>query len=188
MFPNKVMTVFVQPDDWTGDEQQWPMKKLNVTVEHFLDSECARGATAMKSTDKKCKRCLSDHSRYKSHARTKGTIKYNIGLSTETDSEIQSDYQQVMTRKKRTLVLPSSVPFEDAEKYWENLVFHQRKGGEDAPKAAFRPEGFTTVSVAVEKYRELARAGRLDTERLAVEEAGRPKIVLGEGVYAPEDD
>lgn len=95
----------------------------------------------------------------------------------------------VMARKKRTLVLPSSVTSEDAEKYWENLVFHQREGEEDVPKAAFRPEGFTSVlSVPVEKYRELSREGRLYTEKLAREEAGRPKIVLGVGVYTPEED
>lgn len=114
-------------------------------------------------------------------------MKYNIGISTQADSEIRSDYSQVMARKRRTLILPSSVAPEEAEKYWENLVFHQREDKEDMPKATFRPEGFTTVSVSVEKYRELARLGRLDTERLAREEAGRPKIVLGEGVYTPED-
>lgn len=113
---------------------------------------------------------------------------YNIGMSSQSDSEIRSDYRQVMNRKKRTLVLPSSVTFEEAEKYWENLVFHQRGGElEDMPKV-FRPEGFTTVTTPVEKYRELARAGRLLSERLAREEAGRPKIVLGEGVYVPEED
>lgn len=93
-----------------------------------------------------------------------------------------------MGRKRRTLVLPSSVPFHEAEKFWENLVFH-RKADElkDEPRV-FRPEGFTTVTTTVEKYRELARAGRLLSEQLAREEAGRPKIVLGEGVYVPEED
>jgi hypothetical protein len=119
---------------------------------------------------------------------TKGTINYSIGLSTESDSEIQSDYRLVMGRKRRTLVLPSTVAPEDAEKYWENLVFHRRDGEEDVRKSVFRPESFTTVSVSVEKYRELARAGRLDTQRLAREEAGQPKIVLGEGVYVTEED
>lgn len=87
-----------------------------------------------------------------------------------------------MSRKRRTLVLPSSVAFEDAEKFWDNLVFHQRD--EDVRKV-FRPEGFTSVTTSVEKYRELARAGRLHTEKMAREEGGRPKIVLGEGVYVP---
>lgn len=111
---------------------------------------------------------------------------YNIGISSGPDSEIRSDYKQTMGRKKRTLVLPSSVPFNEAEKYWENLVFH-RGGGEleDVPRV-FRPESFTTVTAPVEKYRELARAGRLLSEKLAREEENRPKIVLGEGVYVPE--
>ncbi|KAF8809570.1 Pet127-domain-containing protein [Phlegmacium glaucopus] len=170
VMPGRVLTVFVQPDDWTGDEQQWPIKKLNVTVEHFLDSVPTRGTTAMRSTN------------------NDWTMTYNIGISSRPDSEIRSDYKHTMNRKKRTLILPSSVPFAEAEKYWENLVFHQRAGEFDDVPRTFRPEGFTTVSTSVEKYRELARAGRLLTERLAREEAGRPKIVLGEGVYVPEEE
>lgn len=94
-----------------------------------------------------------------------------------------------MARKKRTLTLPSSVSPKEAEEYWENLVFHRRGVEEVVPKATFRPESFTTqLTMSVEKYRELAREGRLHTEKMAREEAGRPKIVLGEGVYVPEDD
>ena len=59
MLPGKVLTVFVQPDDWTGDEEKRPMKKINVTVEHFLDTISVRGPAAMRSTDNNCKR-LSD--------------------------------------------------------------------------------------------------------------------------------
>ena len=94
-----------------------------------------------------------------------------------------------MGRKKRTMILPSSVPPEEAEKYWDNLVFHRREVKEDVPKAAFRPEGFTTqLTPSVEKYRELSREGRLHTEQMAREEAGLPKIVLGDGDYVPEED
>ena len=63
VMPGKVLTVFVQPDDWTGDEEQWPMKKLNVTVEHFLDSIPTRGAIGMRSPDNDCKKRLFTLSR-----------------------------------------------------------------------------------------------------------------------------
>lgn len=56
--PGKTLTVFVQPDDWTGDEEQWPIKKLNVTVEHLVDSVATRGTTAMRSTENDCKRLV----------------------------------------------------------------------------------------------------------------------------------
>lgn len=111
---------------------------------------------------------------------------YNIGISTQPDSEIRTDYRQAMSRKRRILVLPSSVAFEEAEKYWDNLVFHQRAGELDDVRKVFRPEGFTTASASVAKYRELAREGREVSERLTREEAGRPKIVLGGGVYVEE--
>jgi len=171
VLPGKVLTVFVQPDDWTGDEEKRPMKKINVTVEHFLDSEAVRGTAAMRSTD------------------NNWTIKYNIGISYQSDGAIYSDYEQVMARKKRTLTLPSSVSPEQAEKYWDNLVFHRRGDEENVPKAPFRPESFTTqLTPNVERYRELSREGRLHTEQMAREEAGQPKIVLGEGVYVPDED
>jgi hypothetical protein len=55
VLPGKVLTVFVQPDDWTGDEKKRPMKKLNVTVENFLDAVSVRGPAAMRSTEDNCK-------------------------------------------------------------------------------------------------------------------------------------
>ena len=39
---------------------------------------------------------------------------YSIGISSGPESEIRSDYKQTMGRKKRILVLPSSVPFNEA--------------------------------------------------------------------------
>lgn len=186
--PGKVLTVFVQPEDWTGDEEERPIKKLNVTLEHFLDSTPTRGAIGMRSPDTNCKRCLFALSRNMNFMLCTGTISYNVGISSQPDGEIRSDYRHVMGRKKRTLVLPSSVSFNEAEKYWENLVFHRRAGEMEDMRRVFRPEGFTTVTASVEKYRELAREGRLFSEKLAREEAGRPKTVLGEGVYVPEED
>lgn len=120
---------------------------------------------------------------------TKGTVKYSIGLSTQPDSEIYADYECTISRKKRTLALPSSVKLSQAKNFWKSLVFHHRKDEEAAPKTSFQSEYFTTqLTQAVEKYRELSREGRLQTEKMAREEAGRPKIVLGSGVYVPEED
>ena len=94
-----------------------------------------------------------------------------------------------MARKKRMMILPSSVSPNQAEEYWNNLVFHQGAEDEDVFKAPFRPENFTTqLTLNVEKYRELSREGRLHSEQMAREEAGRPKIVLGEGVYVPDEE
>jgi hypothetical protein len=94
-----------------------------------------------------------------------------------------------MGRKKRTLTLPSSVKLSEAKNFWKNLVFHHRKDEEAEPKDTMQPQDFTThLTSAVERYRALSREGRLHTEKMAREEAGRPKIVLGSGVYVPEED
>jgi len=53
--PGKVLDIFVQPADWDGDEEQRPLQKLAVTIEHKLDGEPTRAANAMRAIDEKCK-------------------------------------------------------------------------------------------------------------------------------------
>lgn len=89
----------------------------------------------------------------------------------------------MLKRKKRTLSLPSSVSLEDAEKYWEALSFGNTKSSE--PKA-FNPDSFALAQESVEKYRRLARAGRIEMMKKEELLAGQPKIVYGQGIYKPK--
>lgn len=83
-------------------------------------------------------------------------------------------------RKKRLLVLPSSVStMDEAKAFWENLSFS--KTFDEETSKEFRPDSFTLATTAVEKYRELSRQGRLLSRRMEEEEAARPKVVLGHG-------
>ena len=113
-----------------------------------------------------------------------GKITYNISRVALSDLEIRSDYKEFMQRKKRSLVLPSGVSLEDAEKFWNSLNF-----GNTTPEEAkmFRPESFALANSAIEKYRELARVGRAISQKMDEDLAGRPKIVLGMGVYEGEE-
>ncbi len=109
-----------------------------------------------------------------------GTVSYQIGRPKLSDEDVRRDYASMEFRKKRLLVLPSSVStMDEAKEFWDNLSFSKKIDEEVAKE--FRPDSFTLATAAVEKYRELSRQGRLHSQRMEEEEADRPKIVLGHG-------
>ncbi|KAJ3515386.1 hypothetical protein NLJ89_g1789 [Agrocybe chaxingu] len=165
--PGKVLDVFVQPMEWDGPEETRPISKLCVKLDHRLDNELVKASVAMRAVTEAW------------------TVDYEIMRPHLSEEEVRIDLSGLNQRKMRSLVLPSSVPLEDAEQYWTNLSFNKVMSKEDAK--IFRPESFSLATAAIERYRELAREGRLISQRLESELAGRPKIVLGEGIYEEEE-
>ncbi|KAF8908913.1 mitochondrial protein Pet127-domain-containing protein [Gymnopilus junonius] len=161
--PGKVLDVFVQPAEWEGEEEERPIVKLAVTLEHELNGTPVKASSAMRAMPN-----------------DEWKVTYKISRVSLPDFEIRNDYKQFIQRKKRSLVLPSGVPLEEAEKFWNSLNF-----GNKTPEEVklFRPESFTLANAAIEKYRELAREGRMVSQKMEEDLAGRPKIVLGSGVY-----
>ena len=91
-------------------------------------------------------------------------------------------------RKRRILVLPSSVStMDEGRRFWESLNFANSLDRAESAKV-FRPEKFTLATALVEKYRQLSRQGRLISQQMEEEEAGRPKIVLGRGLYEEDEE
>lgn len=92
--------------------------------------------------------------------------------------------QTTEARKVRPFVLPSTVALQDAKAYWENLSYN--------PKLAlntkeFKLSNFTVADPHIEKFREVSREGRLLYKELQRRQEGKPKIVLGQGVYEEEE-
>jgi len=117
-----------------------------------------------------------------------GTISYQIGRPVVTEEEIRRDYAALEARKKRVLVLPSNIStMDEGRRFWESLNFSSNLDKAESAKA-FRPESFTLATALVEKYRELSRQGRLVSQQMDEEEAGRPKIVLGRGLYEEDKE
>ncbi|KAF4617875.1 hypothetical protein D9613_006069 [Agrocybe pediades] len=165
--PGKILDIFVQPAEWVGDEEQRPLKKLAVTLEHKLDGEPTRAANAMRATD------------------AKWTVEYRVARVTIPEWEIRADYKFFMQRKKRSLILPSDVTLEQAEEYWTNLTYSNKIPEEKAK--LFRPEAFAVAGAAIEKYREISRKGRLLAQEMEQRLAGQPKILLGHGIYEEKE-
>lgn len=85
-------------------------------------------------------------------------------------------------------VLPSNVTtMDEGKRFWESLNFSSKLEKAESAKA-FRPESFTLATALVEKYRRLSRQGRLMSQNMDEEEAGRPKIVLGRGLYEEDEE
>lgn len=81
-------------------------------------------------------------------------------------------------RKKRVWCLPSNVStMDEGRRFWESLNFSNNLDKRESAKM-FRPESFTLATALVEKYRQLSRQGRLASQQMEEETAGRPKIVL----------
>ncbi|KAF8964217.1 mitochondrial protein Pet127-domain-containing protein [Flammula alnicola] len=166
--PGKGMDVFVQPAEWNEQGEERPLKQLLVRVQNELDGESVRPAAALRSTTQKW------------------TMKYSISEVVLPKDIIKNNLKSLEQRKSRTLVLPTSVALDDAKEYWEKLNYsNQLIAAEDLKE--FRPEAFTIATAQVQRYRDLAREGRALYKELERRQAGKPKIVLGQGVYEEEE-
>jgi len=163
--PGKAMDVFVRPAEWSGEGEK-PVTQLVVELSHTLDGESAKPYEVLRSTTQNW------------------GMEYKIYKAALPKEVIMYRLQTAETRKTRLFVLPSSVALEDAQKYWEGLSYN--------PKLAlntkeFKLSNFTIADPGIEKFREVSREGRLLYNELQRLQQGKPKIVLGHGVYEEEE-
>jgi len=116
-----------------------------------------------------------------------GKVKYTIGKPLISEEDIRRDLKYLEARKKRILTLPSYVSIDDAETYWRSLNYNPSVDRVVIPKV-FSIDAFGTPNSSVESYRQMSREGRKLTEQLEAEEKGKPKLVVGEGVYVEDEE
>ena len=104
-------------------------------------------------------------------------IHWKISTSSSSDLEIRGRLSAVQDRQFRAWALPAGISYEDMEEHWKSMKFSGESGqiGVD-----FKSSYVCDASHSVEILRELARAGRKDTEQLATLNAGKAPIVWGE--------
>jgi len=178
------MNVWVEPVAWTptGDEAR-PIRQLEVKSSSYLGDELVRGAQAVSAIDSPC----SYHPPLLL-ASTKvlelicpffsGTIHWTVSLLSADDDVVRCKLTAAKDRQFRAYNLPSGVTLEQMAEFWKNLNFSGNVA--EAGLADYNPDNFRAASRNVELLRSIARAGKEETERLELEEAGKPKIVLGE--------
>lgn len=103
---------------------------------------------------------------------------YEITQSTLPQEVIHAKFEKLEGRKKRSHVLPSSVSLDEAQEYWDSILFHKRDDDE-GPTVKPSADDFTLANTAIERYRQLSRNGRLYSQKLEKLYTGKPKVVLG---------
>jgi len=94
----------------------------------------------------------------------------------DKEKDIRAAFGRVKTRQFRAFTFPSGIDANEMPEFWANLNF----GGEKPDsQAAYKTECFREPSSMVRRLRKVSRAGKIESDRIAVREAGKPKIVYG---------
>lgn len=107
-----------------------------------------------------------------------------MSLSNITEEFIREKLAGAKAKQFHAYSIPSGVEHADLAEYWDGLNY----GGQESPNpAVFLPEKFKAASGSILQLRELARAGKLETDARAAREAGKRKVVLGEAMTKEEE-
>jgi len=111
-----------------------------------------------------------------------GTLHYSIS---RLSGIVRSSFKAAKARQFREYNIPSGV--EDMKEWWEQLNFGGVHREETAVSVPYDAKLFKHPGKMVRELRSVSRSGREETERLAAEELGKPKYILGEVEPIPAD-
>ena len=114
-----------------------------------------------------------------------GILRYSISRLSGIEEDARSSLKAAKARQFREYNIPSGV--EDMKEWWEQLNFGGVHQEETAVSVPYNAQLFKHPDKMVRKLRSLSRSGRVETERLAAEELGKPKYLLGEVEPIPAD-
>ncbi|KAF8895406.1 mitochondrial protein Pet127-domain-containing protein [Infundibulicybe gibba] len=172
-----VMNIWVEPAEWESQETR-PIQQLQVQVSNYVGEFPIAGHQAVS---------LVDQHWYHPHLTRIGTVHWTLSKLSRGDDKIREALNVAKERQFRAYNLPTGVGAEEMAEFWGNLNFGGQPTPEGDEPALYKPENFKTAGRSIQRLRSIARAGREESERLALEEAGRPKSVLGEETPWDED-
>lgn len=103
-----------------------------------------------------------------------GTVHWSISRSSLSASDIRNNLAGAHEKQYRAWSLPSGVGYKDMRQLWPNLKF-----GSTSKDVKYKSCYFRRPSENILQLRQLARAGREETQRMAIENAGKRKVVWG---------
>jgi hypothetical protein len=127
---------------------------------------------------------LALRSSYMANHTSLGTMKYSIAKAVLPDDVVRHNLSSAQQRKHRTLTLPSNVTMDKAREYWENLSYNPKL---KAVTKEFKSSHFCMADPTIQRYRDISNEGRVWYEERQKQMAGKPKIVLGQGVYEEDE-
>ncbi|GLB38468.1 putative mitochondrial protein Pet127 [Lyophyllum shimeji] len=153
------LNVWVQPLEWAGEEEDRPIRQLEVKVSNYLGQDPVRGWTAVASVEQPW------------------TIHWSISKLSSSQSDIKQALQGAKERQFRFYDIPTGWDPESVGQFWRDLSFSgQAPSGEPLE---VNLENFRVPGKRIKQLRAMARSGREETRRLASEEMGKPKVWLG---------
>lgn len=93
----------------------------------------------------------------------------------DKEKNIRAALQTAQGRQFRAFLFPTGVDATEMPEFWAGLNF----GGEKSSEVAYKGEHFRQASWSIRQLREVSRAGKKELNRIAMQEAGKPKIVFG---------
>ncbi|KAF8349333.1 mitochondrial protein Pet127-domain-containing protein [Amanita rubescens] len=153
------LNIWVEPTDWDGKVR--PIAQLVVKVTNYIETSEMSGSQAISS-------CNSDD---------KWSVHWSVRRLSDKEKDIRAAYQGVKARQFRAFFFPAGIDENEMPEFWANLNF----GGENSEsQAAYNVEQFREPSGMVQRLRKVSRADKIESDRIAVQEAGKPKIVYGQ--------
>jgi hypothetical protein len=179
------LNIWVEPLEWKGPEDQRPIRQLDVKITNLLGGDPVRGSRAVSEVDSQCKMPNLHLKKPINHLLLPGTVHYSISRLTGTDTDVRAGLQAAKLRQFREYIIPTGV--ENVKEWWEQLNFSGAPSKDGEPSVPYNKKNFAHPDDRIRKLRSLSRFGRDETEKLALEEFGKPKYVLGEPEPIPWD-
>ncbi len=107
-----------------------------------------------------------------------GKVHYKLLVSSDSYEVIRRRQQASRLRQFMYWNLPAGVSEEDIQRHWGSINY----GGpaSKSPKAPLNPKLFRKPDKRIDALRTLAKKGKLETDRLALEHAVKRNIVWGQ--------
>ncbi|PFH53954.1 hypothetical protein AMATHDRAFT_136395 [Amanita thiersii Skay4041] len=157
------MNIWVEPAEWDKTEER-PVKQLQLYVSNYLGVRSVSGHRAIEECDS---------------TREKWNIHWTISMLSQDVDRIWVAFRKAKERQFRAYNFPSGVDASEMPEFWARLNFGGKPPSEN--EAPYDEEYFRTANRQVQQLREMSRRGREEANRIAAEEAGKPKIVYGHG-------
>lgn len=150
------LSAWIEPLEWdVAEKGPRPLTQIDMEVTSYINEEQVQSPRAISADGS-------------------WTIHWKLSRVSAPEDEIRSNLAACEDRKFRAWALPSGVSMSEMAELWPTLKF-----GHGAKDVAFDPAFVYAARGNVEKLRELARSGRAHTENLALENAGKAKVVWG---------
>lgn len=172
------LKVFLEPADWDEELRgPRPIIQLDVSTQSYIAEKATSGPSAIERSNLPCMchRPQFLKSTPANHICDAGTVLWSVSKPAFDSRIIRGNLADARGRAFFPYNLPTGVNLRDMEKVWQELQFNPA-APVDVP---FEAEMFRPAPRSAQVLRQLAQKGQIYLDRIAREQGGRDKFVLG---------